>query len=207
MWDFSSAPRSYFFVERFESDADTSNWRRVEGPLGVDKDRGEVGVEGGYLYRVVGCADKSGAVNCLGSTVFWASLRPVNLDDIPDIVHTSIGNFVREADRPRRWQVLQYNVALIAQLVDSVAVSALPPMSDLSFSDLKFLPEESRWRMQHWTTTFTVFIQYIRCASTMSRERKSQALMSSIQIMFLIGTSGIILMPFLPPQDRFACLA
>ncbi len=141
-WDYSSVPRSFYFVEKFEYDNEKTSWERVEGPVSNAKGVSVKNVEGGYLYRVVGCADKTGTVNCAGSTVFWAPSRPVNLDDIPDEVRGPTGYYLRDRGHSRELQILLYNMALISKLIDTVDMSAMPAMTNLSFSDLLSLPPE-----------------------------------------------------------------
>jgi hypothetical protein len=139
-WDFSSMPRSFFFVERFEFDQEKSGWRRVEGPVEGEKGVSTSLVSGGYLYRVAGCDDKAGTIDCVGSTVFWAPARPFNLDDIPDVVRTPEGYYLRDRHHSREFQIIDYNMALMSQLVETVDMGSMPPMTDLQFSDLGSLP-------------------------------------------------------------------
>lgn len=142
VWDFSSVPRSFFFVEKFEYENEKTSWQRVEGPASNAKGVSVKNVDGGYLYRVVGCADKTGTVNCAGSTAFWAPSRPANLDDIPDEIRGPTGYYLRDRGHSRELQILDYNVALISKLIDTVDMSAMPPMTNLPFSDLLSLPPE-----------------------------------------------------------------
>lgn len=139
-WDFSAAPRAFFFVEQFEIDSVKGGWNRFEGPVPGTLGVSDNPVPGGHLYRVVGCSDRAGTVDCVGSTVFWAPARPANLDDIPDIVYTPEGNWLRDRRFSRSAQILDYNLALMFQLASTVDKSSLPPMTELPFADLRTLP-------------------------------------------------------------------
>lgn len=140
-WDLSPVPRSFVFVERFEFDTEgKSSWRRVEGPVESDKGVSNERVKGGHLYRVAGCNDKAGTRDCVGSTVFWAPARPSNLDEIPDVVRTPAAYYLRDRNHSREFQIIDYNMALISQLVDTIHMESMPRMTDLAFSDLRYLP-------------------------------------------------------------------
>ena len=145
-WDFTATPHASYWVERFvyelsvELHSVEGEWQSVAGPLAGQEGVTDESVEGGFLYRVVGCNDKSGTIGCVGSTVFWAPIRPKNLDDIPDVVYTPEGNWLRDRESTALEQVIDYNAALISKLASTVKMQLPPVMTELPFRDLHDLP-------------------------------------------------------------------
>lgn len=145
-WDFTATPHASYWVEQFvyESSVELHSvegeWQSVAGPLAGHEGVTDEPVEGGFLYRVVGCNDKSGTIGCVGSTVFWAPVRPKNLDDIPDVVYTPGGYWVRDRKHSALEQVIDYNAALIDKLIFTVDMKSKPVMTELPFPDLHDLP-------------------------------------------------------------------
>lgn len=143
-WDFAATPRPHYWVERFTYETKNGKWEPVMGPFSDNKGKGltEATVDGGYLYRVVGCRDTSKKTDCIGSTVFWAPLRPESTDDIPDTIYVSESEYyIRHKHLSDLEQVIGYNIATLRQLVDVVDMKIMPPMTDLPFDDLWDLPE------------------------------------------------------------------
>jgi hypothetical protein len=139
-WDFTATPRAFYWVDRFDFNTDSKVWTAMNGPLQGHVGATDYRAEGGFLYRVVGCNDKARTLECVESTVFWAPKIPKNVDDIPDVIHSPKGYYLRDPTLPDYWQILEYNMALIARLVDTVDMSAMPPMTALPFEDLRKLP-------------------------------------------------------------------
>lgn len=142
-WDFTATGRasSSYWVEKFVYESSTTEWQSVAGPFSGIRNRGksDKDLEGGFLYRVVGCSDKSTPTNCIGSTVFWAPARPESLDDIPDIIHTPAGYYKRNERLDALDQILDYNGALVSKLVYTVDMSSMPPMTEPAVKDTRTL--------------------------------------------------------------------
>ncbi len=140
-WDFSRAPREYYWIERFVHADNIDDWQTIAGPFSSERVISDSTVEGGYLYRVVGCNDESRATDCLGSTVYWAPLRPVNVESIPDRIDTPEGYYLRHRNLSELEQVINYNRAILRKLVLEIDMTSMPPMTPLPFDDLGVLPD------------------------------------------------------------------
>ena len=141
-WDFAAAPRAFFWVEKFVHAGNTDEWQSVAGPFSSEKGVSSSSVEGGYLYRVVGCNDKTKAIECTGSTVFWAPLRPKDVESIPDRIDTPEGYYLRHKRSSELEQVIDYNRAILRKLVLEIDMMSMPPMTALPFDDLWDLPND-----------------------------------------------------------------
>lgn len=159
-WDFTATPRTSYWVERFVYESSAVEWQNVAGPFAGHEGSTDELVEGGFLYRVVGCNDKSKSIDCIGSTVFWAPQRPKNLDDIPDIVNTPEGYYLRDKEHSAEEQILDYNIALIRKLVTTVDMKSMPPMTELPFRDPRDLWGEDAIILEDATLSYNVYILY-----------------------------------------------
>ena len=141
-WDFTADPRAFITVERLVPNVVGNYlWQPILGPFDGVKDVTDEPMPEGSLYRVVGCKDEAGERDCIGSTVYWAPLRPDSIDEIPERIDTPHGYF--EPRRAPGWleQVIDYNYAVLTKVAQSVDLSTMPPMTELPFDDLRYLPK------------------------------------------------------------------
>lgn len=127
-WDFTSDPRSYYWLQRYDEAA--GRWIDFEAasvdPYGISKSV----VPGGYLYRILGCTDLHGR-DCTSSTVYWPPIKYESASDIPEtMVDPSGGTFTVSNNAGLETQLLQYNVYRIAQLIGTIGdLSSFPAMT------------------------------------------------------------------------------
>jgi Thioredoxin-like domain len=79
-WSWDQPPRPYQYVQTL--DPSNGHWRAVQETAAARNGRSLDTVAPGNLYRVVSCNDPQDAATCIGTSVFWALLRPP-VDEIP----------------------------------------------------------------------------------------------------------------------------
>jgi len=119
-FNLAAAGSAYFRVQRL--DALDGSWTSV-GDHGQPWQDGDT-VEGGHLYRVVGCNDPDGTRGCSHSRVFWAPAMPAEAD-IPSQVAVADGEggevwAAITGTEPRAEQLRQLNVYLLSDLLTDV---------------------------------------------------------------------------------------
>lgn len=157
-WDFTNNPREFYWIERFVYESGTEEWISIAGPYTGNKGKSDESMESGFLYRAVGCSDKNKSVECVGSTVYWAPVRPKSVDEIPDVVPTPEGDHHRFKHLDALEQEIYYNLALLRKLTLSVDMLSMPPMTDLPFTDLLKVPDDI-W-IEDATIDYNVYIGY-----------------------------------------------
>jgi len=141
-WDFTATPRAFHWVQRFvPNEIGNYGWQPIAGPFAGVTGVTDESMEEGFLYRVVGCKDKTGSTDCVGSTVYWAPLRPKSIDEIPERIDTPHAYYKPRLGPGWLEQVIAYNRAMLKKVVYSIDMSSMPPMTALPFDDLRYLPD------------------------------------------------------------------
>ncbi len=132
-WNFSGDPRPHYRVQRLNTKP--QEWINTE-ILNDDPYANGAPVDGGHLYRVAACDDKTATKNCVYSTVQWAIKRPTR-EEMPDYLLDGNGvKMVISKTDDLLSQTDQYNVYRLTQLLDDVAdARSLPPMTKPRVSD------------------------------------------------------------------------
>lgn len=126
-WKFPSGRDVSYWVEQFDPQ---ESWRRVEGPASTPQGASAHAVKGGFLYRVVACAN-SATDSCKSSTVQWAPIRPASVDAIPaTVLDGHGGSFGVSKNLSYEEQRQQYNRYRLLVLLDRIKdFDAMPPMT------------------------------------------------------------------------------
>lgn len=126
-WSWDVAPRAYQWVQVFEPS--TGQWRATQETAAARRGRSLDTVEPGYLYRVVSCDDPQDTQTCIGTSTFWALLRPA-IDDIPPNVVDERGTvFSIGKNLPYEIQLGVYNYIHQIAYFRNARWSEMPPMT------------------------------------------------------------------------------
>jgi hypothetical protein len=130
-WEIPASARKFYWMEEMEPEQ--SSWHRLfrlPTRAGITESK----LQGGRLYRVIACEDAAGTQSCSSSQVVWAPFQALNVDSIPDVVHTKQGEKMLVGKRNGlQSQNQQYNLYLLVRLMSGADGWTMPPMRPSRF--------------------------------------------------------------------------
>jgi len=126
-WAWNESPRAFSYVQKL--DPDSGNWRAVQETARTARGQSLDPVEPGGLYRVVTCNDAQDASTCIGTSVFWALLRPSE-EEIPELLVSERGTvWSMPKPLPYEIQLGAYNQVHQYDYFRNTNWTQMPPMT------------------------------------------------------------------------------
>ena len=126
-WSWNESPRAASYVQTL--DPATGDWRPVQETASARSGQSLDPVEPGALYRVVTCNDARDASTCIGTSVFWALLRPAE-EEIPELLVSDRGTvWAMPKTLPYEIQLGSYNEVHQYDYFRNANWTQMPPMT------------------------------------------------------------------------------
>jgi protein-disulfide isomerase len=126
-WSWNESPRAASYVQTL--DPETGNWRAIQEAASARSGQSLDPVEPGALYRVVTCNDARDVSTCIGTSVFWALLRPAE-QEIPELLVSDRGAvWAMPKTLPYEIQLGSYNEVHQYDYFRNANWTQMPPMT------------------------------------------------------------------------------
>jgi protein-disulfide isomerase len=126
-WSWNESPRTASYVQKL--DPDTGEWRAIQETASARSGQSLDPVEPGALYRVVTCNDAQEASTCIGTSAFWALLRPAE-QEIPELLVSDRGAvWAMPKTLPYEIQLGSYNEVHQYDYFRNANWTQMPPMT------------------------------------------------------------------------------